>query len=292
MENIDNETHALNQDMDQIIEQKPYIKPILEAFRPIILANNRLLAKMKPNSKTFAVDEVKYLGGIPLIRQCQLFLPDDPWRDMALAVSGAIREGFPHLAGDMEQLAEQTRRGLVDPYDYFRSPADPDQKQLETWAEKIPMQPAALGVFISGMTRIILTKRARDVAEDLAPLPWKKGYCPVCGSFPMLAVTRENGQKWLQCSRCSHEWLFPRLMCPYCEHENPKETNVVYVENEKEDKVFTCDKCRKYLITINRPAVLQEKSDLSITAISLTHLDLMLQDKDFTPMAVCAWNTF
>ncbi|MCK9294158.1 MAG: formate dehydrogenase accessory protein FdhE [Desulfobulbaceae bacterium] len=286
-----NEISAVNRDIDQIIEQKPYIAAMLDAFRPIILEKNRLLREMADSRTTLAVDEVKYRGGIPLIRQCRLFFPEDPWQEMALAVTGAIRTGFPHLAGDMERLAEQLKGGLVDPYDYFRSSADPDENQIKAWAEKIPIDPGALRFFISIMARIILTKRAREAAAAIAPLPWDKGYCPVCGSFPMLAVTREKGQKWLQCSQCSHEWLFPRLRCPSCDHENPQETNYQYVDNEKNEQAFTCGKCRKYLITINRPANL-EKSDLDITAISLAHLDLLLQNQGFTPMAVCAWNTF
>jgi FdhE protein len=191
----------------------------------------------------------------------------------------------------MARLAEQIANGRVDVYDYFRSAEAPDEKKIRDWAENIPMGPEALGFFINITTGIILTKRAREAAETIAPLSWHKGYCPVCGGFPMLAVTKENGQKWLHCAQCSHEWKFPRLKCPYCEHENPKETNFFFVDSDKENKAFACDKCRKYLITINRPMEL-ESIDPTITAIGLTHLDLLLQDKGFAPMAVCPWNTF
>lgn len=291
MKNNNDEIDAVSQEIDRIIEQKPHIKPLLDAFRPVILEKARLLLGMADSKRTIPVDEVKYLGGIPLIQQTNLFFPDDPWREMALAVSRAIQAGFPKLAEDMERLAEQITSGLIDAYGYFRPEEVPDEKRLKEWAEKIPMVPYALGVFINIMTGIILTERAREAAATIAPLSWNKGYCPVCGSFPMLAVTKEQGQRWLQCSQCSHEWTYPRIKCPYCEHENPKATNIYFVDSEKEEKAFTCDKCQKYLITINRPLPLRS-IDPCITAIGLTHLDLLLQDKGFSPMAMCGWNTF
>ena len=291
MTEFDDELRAVNQDIDHIVEQKPHIKTLLDAFGPLILEKTRLLLEMGDSKRTIAVDEVRYLGGIPLIQQGNLFFPDDPWREMALAVSGAIQAGFPKLVGDMARLTEQITSGRVDAYDYFRAPEAPDEKMIKDWAEHIPMASDALVLFLTIMSGIILTKRAREVAETIAPLSWNKGYCPVCGSFPMLAVTKKNWQNWLQCSQCSHEWQFPRLKCPYCEHENPKETNYFFIESEKDDKAYTCDECKKYLITINRPAELR-KVDHSITAIGLTHLDLLLQHKGYAPMAICVWNTW
>jgi len=282
---------SINKDIERISTQKPYVKEILDAFRPMIIEKKRLLMEMQSNGKTFPLDQGKYLAGVPLVQQCDLFFPGDPWQKISLGVCKAIREGFPNLAENMERLAQQITSGQVNVFEYFRSSDDPDEKEIKAWAEKIPMDPGALGVFIHMAAGIILAKRAREAAEAIASLSWSKGYCPVCGSFPMLAVTKERGEKWLQCSQCSHEWVHPRLKCPYCEQESPMGTDVVFVDTEKEDKAFLCDKCKKYLITINRPAEL-EKTDPIITAIGLTHLDLLLQEKGFTPMASCLWNAF
>ena len=137
----------------------------------------------------------------------------------------------------------------------------------------------------------MLAKKAWDMEAVLAPLSWKKGYCPVCGSFPHLAIIREKGQKWLQCSCCSHEWQFPRLACPYCEHEDPENTNYLFVEGKKEDTAFTCSKCSKYLVTSDHSGSLG-RTNADLIALSLAHLDLILQEKGFEPMAECEWNTF
>ena len=133
-------------------------------------------------------------------------------------------------------------------------------------------------------------KGRRIWPQNSRPSSWKKGYCPVCGSFPHLAIIREKGQKWLQCHDCSHEWQFPRLACPYCEHEDPENTNVLFVEGKKEDTAYTCSKCRKYLVTSARSGDFRQ-IPADLIAISLAHLDLILQEKGFMPMAGCEGNS-
>ena len=59
----------------------------------------------------------------------------------------------------------------------------------------------------------------------------------------------------------------------------------------KEDSAFTCDKCLKYLITSNQSGNLRQ-SHAELIALSLAHLDLILQEQGFLPMAECEWNTF
>jgi FdhE protein len=159
-----------------------------------------------------------------------------------------------------------------------------------TWAVKCSVSTAALRLFLRTVESVILSKRAVDMKEILAPLAWNRGYCPVCASMPMLAVTREQGQQWLQCSRCSHEWQFARLTCPACDHMTPDDTTYVYVEGKAEEQAFVCENCQKYLITTNQAGSLQAQCP-EVLAMSLAHLDLILQDKGYSQMAVCDWNT-
>jgi FdhE protein len=80
------------------------------------------------------------------------------------------------------------------------------------------------------------------------------------------------------------------LQCPYCEHEDPANTSYLFVDGNKEDTAFTCTQCQKYLVTSSRPAELHQ-TPADLIAITLAHLDIILQEKGFTPMAECEWNT-
>lgn len=289
MGNTAYELASVKADMDRMIEQKPHIGNLLHAFRPIILEKIHLLQLMQDNKQAFLLDSFKFQEGIALIQQVQLFLPEDPWQEIAAAVTGAISQGFPALVPDMELLGDQIASGEVGCYDFFQTPSPDDDLQLVTWAAEKKISTAALGLFLRVIASVILSKRAMDMAEEMASLSWTKGYCPVCASMPMLAALREQGQLWLLCSQCSHEWIFPRMTCPYCNHQAPEATEYFYVEGEANEKAFVCGKCQRYLVTVNQAGIL-DKSNPTVVAISLTHLDLILQEKGYSQMAMSDWN--
>ena len=277
---------ALAAEIERMRTDQPHLDSLLNAFGPLILAKNRWLNDVRGDTKIFPVDPVQYLGGIPLSQQCRIFLPEDPWPSAGLAVAEAISQGFPHSAGDMADLAKRIEDGSFDYFSLMISPVTPDNAQNTDLAADLVIEPHLLQLFLQFLSRFMLSKRARDMAAELAPLSWKKGYCPVCGSFPHLAIIRDKGEKWLQCPECSHEWQFPRLACPYCEHEDPENTNVLFVEGKKEDSAYTCKNCRKYLVTCARSGDFRQ-IPADLIAISLTPLDLILQEKGFMPMAGC-----
>ena len=291
MENTTYEPEAMQHSMDRIIECRPHVENLLNAFRPILLEKGRLLQLMQDHKKTFTPDAIKFQGGIPLIQQFQLIFPDDPWKLIALSVSRAIPQGFPALQEEMRLLEGQIETGELNCYDFFQdSSNEEDDLQLMTWAVKCSVSTAALGLFLRTVESVILSKRAADMKDILASLTWNRGYCPVCASMPMLAVTREQGRQWLQCSRCSHEWKFARLTCPACEHTAPEDTTYLYVDGKPEEQAFVCENCQKYLITTNQAGSLKTQCP-EILAISLAHMDIILQNKGYSQMAICDWNT-
>ncbi len=291
MASSNDDIETLAGEIERMRTEQPHLDSLLKAFGPLILAKKRWLKDVRGYTMVFPVDPVQYLGGIPLSQQCRLFLPEDPWQSAGLAVAEAIGRGFPHSAGDMAGLADKIADGSFDCFSLMDSPAAPDDAQCAARAVGLGMEPQLFQLFLRFLGRFMLSKRAQDMAAELAHLSWKKGCCPVCGSFPHLAIIRDKGQKWLQCPDCSHEWLFPRLACPYCEHEDPEDTNFLFVEGKKEDTAYTCSACRKYLVTSARSGDLRQ-TPADLIAISLTHLDLILQEQGIRPMAGCEWNTF
>lgn len=283
------ETEELAAKIDRLAAEKPHAASLLQAFGPLLLNQDRWLGNRRETTGTFPVDPLKYQGGISLIQQCRLFLPEDPWEDAGGSVADAIGQGFPQFADDMQRLSQQIREKNWDCFTLCDSSHDSDQ--LAGTAQQLGIDPVSLQLFQRYLIKMMLTKKAQDLSEKLASLSWNKGYCPVCGSFPHLAIIREQGQRWLQCPTCSHQWPFSRLACPHCDYEDPHETNYFFIEGDKENTAFTCDKCLKYLLTSKQSGNLRQ-SHADLIALSLVHLDLILQEKGFLPMAECEWNTF
>ncbi len=294
MTDIATELTELAGDVRRLTEEKHHAAPLVQAFGTLLVGLRRWLVGHQEKTTRFSIDPLKFQEGISLIQQGQLLQPEDPWPEAGLAVIEAITEGFPLLAQDMRRLGASIGEGRCDCFSLCE-PAHPDlplgEKDRIENARRLGIDPVSLQFFQRGLARLLLMKKSRDLNTELTPLAWKKGYCPICGSFPHLAILRDQGRRWLQCSTCSHEWSFPRLTCPYCEHEEPEKTNYFFVDGEQNGTAFTCDHCLRYLLTSNQAGNLR-RIHADLVALGLVHLDLILQDKGFQPMAECEWNTF
>ncbi|MCX5845836.1 MAG: formate dehydrogenase accessory protein FdhE [Deltaproteobacteria bacterium] len=289
--NHDERIEQIEKLMDNTIEKNPHCKEIVSAFRPVILERYLLVDKVElKNTDAPKIDKRKFKGGVPVIRQTTLFRDDDPLAEIALSLIPAMKRGFPNLLDDLERLEGIIKKENINIYDYFKSyPADGDTI-VAGWASEFNINAAAVALLLRIIMRIILEKRSQLIEWKWGN--WEKGYCPVCGTFPSIAMIKEKiAERWLHCSQCGYEWKFSRVICPYCEDKAYKEMPFFFVEDKGNDCAFACDKCKRYLITLTRMSDLIVR-DLDISAISLTHLDIIMQEKGFQPMAVCEWNVF
>jgi FdhE protein len=111
--------------------------------------------------------------------------------------------------------------------------------------------------------------------------PWQQGYCPICGSPPVLSLLEGEGQRSLICSFCWHNWPVKRVFCPFCNTTDSKILNYFFSENEKEYRVYTCENCKKYIKTIDT-----KNSERSIYPplehVVTMHLDMKANEMGFS----------
>jgi FdhE protein len=282
----------LEEALAELIEKKPYSKDVLGAFRPIMAARKRLIERLElAQIEQVQVDEIRFRGGVSLIRQCALFFPDDPWQEIAAVMVPAIQEGIPRLHEDLARFLTHLQNKNLRLFSYFQHYPDDGEELIRGWAAACDVQPQAIALFLHAVAQVILEKRAKDLAKQVGGLSWERGFCPICGAFPVLAVIRDKGQRWLHCSVCGHGWRFGRIVCPCCEHGGEAGVTYFYVEDEKDESVFVCEQCKRYILTVSRVDALGD-ADPDVTAIGLVHLDLIMQEKGFLPVSSCAWNHF
>lgn len=77
---------------------------------------------------------------------------------------------------------------------------------------------------------------------------WGRPVCPYCGGRPALAVlAREDGSRRLFCPRCHGLWAYRRTACPSCDAPASR----FFQGASKEQRLYVCDRCRRYLKTID-----------------------------------------
>lgn len=99
----------------------------------------------------------------------------------------------------------------------------------------------------------------QPVAENLrSQLPTDPNYsqnaCPACGGLPQAAVLRpegDGGRRWLLCSFCLGEWLFRRILCPWCGEEDKEKLPRYSAEECSNVRVEGCDTCKRYLKAVD-----------------------------------------
>ena len=285
------ETSVMDQIIDRAIEQNPHSSNLLKAFGPILTRQRQLSASIAmPKMDYSCIDRGKLYAGVSVIQQMKLFSPNDPVNEIALSLASAVKEGMPKLAAEMDRLSELIQKGKLRLEEYFEEKSGGENRMKEHWGNDLQVSPSNATFLLSLVARVLLERRRIESTEAIGAFEWEKGYCPVCGEFPSIALIEEKGGKrFLHCSSCGQDWRFTRVVCPYCEKEAQREMDYYYVENKTEESAFVCDQCKKYLVTLYRAGRLHAR-DMDISAISLVHLDLIMQEKGFEPMVTCAWN--
>lgn len=267
--------------IDRALERNSENKAIIEAFAPIIIKQREWAAQSSLQKLDCSlIDKGKLKAGVPVIRQISLLLADDSLKEISLSLAAAIKEGMPKLTESIDKISDLIKEGKINPDDYLKESSDVEKKSVESNALFL----------MSLVSRVVLEQRAREITSTLGSFDWDKGYCPICGDFPSIALIEEGGGKrFLHCSSCGQDWRYTRISCPYCEKETRQDMEYFYIENKTQEAAFVCDKCKKYLVTLYRAGKLFAR-DMDISAISLIHMDILMQGKGYEPMTVNLWN--
>jgi FdhE protein len=195
-------------------------------------------------------------------------------------ICSLAKKANPKLAASAEVLLNGADT-TIEPKALFAGLLEGDEALFENITVELKIDKQVLGFITYNSIKPSLTACADQLSAYLSKNePWLKGYCPICGSAPILSMLEGEGARSLICSFCWHEWSVKRGFCPFCENRNNKTQQYFYNEEEKEYRVDLCDNCKKYLKTIDT-----RKADRLIypplEQISTLHLDIKAKEMGF-----------
>lgn len=162
---------------------------------------------------------------------------------------------LPHFSGLLELVRRAGSPALKRAAEALAEDAEADRLALleSIWQHQIESR--ALAGEYPFFAQALLQPYAEFLADKTnSSDEGTPSLCPFCGSKPVVAVLRpegDGGKRSLVCPLCSTEWNFRRVVCPNCGEEN-KDHLPIFVAKEFENvRVDACDTCRSYIKSID-----------------------------------------
>jgi FdhE protein len=240
-----------------------------------------------PGGLTVTVAAGKLTDGIPLLRGEPVTVDIPSFRRRWQVVCAAVDRHQNPDGG--KALAHALEHGSLEPAELLASVLAGKPDEIHARADALGLD-AGLTTAVLGL---VLFPVLGPVNVGLAPLrrgiAWDHGYCPTCGSWPLLGEFRGLEQtRFLRCGLCTAEWEFPRSACVYCGERDHRQLGYLGVEGEESrHRVSTCETCRGYVKMVTSLAALSAPA-LLVANIATLHLDLAAADRGYASPPVLA----
>ena len=270
--------------VETVIKSKPVYAEILDFYAGIFDAQEECKSRihLEPLQLSEAVQSAKEREKLPLIEIEEFIYDATESANLFLALCHLAREANPKLsaaAGAILTAVDTT----IKPDALFSGLVNGNEALFENMADELEIEKPVLGFFTYNSLKPSLCACADQLAVYLNQNePWLQGYCPICGSAPILSILENEGRRALVCSFCWHSWSAKRLYCPYCDSSQNKDLHYFYSEEEKDSRVDVCDNCKKYIKTCDTRN-LARLIYPPLEHISTMHLDIKAHEMGFEP---------
>ena len=116
----------------------------------------------------------------------------------------------------------------------------------ESAARQTHEAPAAIDQVLVLALRPFLARCSEALSQRVDISSWHHGHCPFCGWEPDFAVITPTAERRLICGRCTGQWAFNGITCPFCANDN-RALITSFATRDGRYRVSACDVCRRYL---------------------------------------------
>jgi len=221
-----------------------------------VLVRTALTAARPPQAEPFPLPReaaaARARDGVPLLHDQPIALDVNFAADLFSRLANSLADrDQPELRPQLDALVEAATTGQLDPERLF---AEAFVQHVDHVAELA----ASSGVdaeLLATLAHQAVAPLLRAYAERLMPVLeraggelWQRGYCPICGGWPLLGELRGvELSLWLRCSACGSGWRGRRLDCPYCANDDHRRLGTLVPDGENRYRLSVCERCKGYL---------------------------------------------
>jgi hypothetical protein len=311
----DSQIARLLKELDDLLERAPDLADPIEFYRVALPVLHEAQANVEPFTLAAETARIKLETGLSLLVGEELPLNIDATHALFMQLcriteslhtssNGKGRPGWffsrgqpkslnvmePTPNGDAPKVrtvaAQQIRHAIekekLDLSALWSATAEGDMNRIAALVADGQLDSGLVSLFAQNSLKPSLRKWAQGLTQTVDLEDWRHGYCPFCGSPPLLAeIQGKEGERRLRCGVCGADWHYARLKCAFCANQNHKTLGYITVEGEEEKyHLQTCDQCRGYLkviVTFDPTPV----ELLAVEDLTTLHLDLIATERGY-----------
>ncbi len=276
--------HTLADDVARLRRERPHVRAFVDPYLGLLLARAALVETLcrESRDKAFPVphpDPVRLGQGACLEPRDEFPLDSGALRHVFETLQPVLAQGFRDVRTDLLVIgrAAATEEGLLSEA-AMHMLADRRQAFLKL-AHSLGVASQTFGFWCVQLLTPLAMARGRQLAGLVAEVPWNRGYCPVCGSWPGI-VRRDSHGGEMTCSFCAATWRFSRRECPFCEAPGPS-GQVYAVPGFEAERVVACRRCNHYLAELGEDALPGYAPE--VAALAVAPLELLARQHGHAP---------
>jgi FdhE protein len=239
---------------DEIKKKKPEFAAMLDLYENIFITQEK--AGKKISLPEFKIPQeklsIKHAESFPLVDISEFSIDYKNSEALFNELCDILTDTENELSAMVKSIKLMTGENKIDLNKLFAAFIKEEESLFDEAETKYNIDKQVLGFLVFNALQPSLVSFSEMVSVNLEKdNEWEKGYCPVCGSMPELSLFEENGKRFLICGFCSHKWASKRMYCPFCENADHETLQYYSIDNEEEYRVDVCDKCKKYIKTID-----------------------------------------
>ncbi len=292
------ETHSAEQPsarikdaLKRIRDEMPASANVIDAFEELLVQQFTLQAELPtPELGNTEVALAEFSQGRPILGLEAFSISWDELKQAGSRLIPAMMRGFPGLSEQLSAIERAIENQTLTTGNRLNGTfAFGKLEQAEN--DSYPgINPEILQFVLMQLLKPFAAKKAECMGTLIGDQAWIRGYCPICGSWPEIGFLEgSEGRRRLRCSSCGHEWTFSRTKCPFCESATSGKVEIFYSEDRPFERVELCHNCMKYLVSIDLRARGTELVR-DVAALGLVYLDILAQERGFSPGASVGWN--
>jgi FdhE protein len=272
-------------------KEMPSLAIILKAYEKVFAERARLREEipLPMDVRISSPDPLRFSQGMTLMNEGIFPLSTDSMEKVTDRMIPVLARAFPKIRPILKNLKTALKKNKPDLKYCMENMLYSRDDMLSQTAFDLKTDALTLKFILGQLLKPLVEKQSERLRSVIQNLNWKKGYCPVCGSSPVLSYLKgAEGQRWLVCGLCSHEWRFARTQCPFCENEDAKKSEFCFVEDRAYERAEMCHQCKRYLAGVDLRKYPYEFIP-EVAVAGMMYLDVLAQEKGFLPMADSAW---